>query len=172
MVPVVMTEVYEDSLGTLGRAVRGFARTHGGETEELAAEARLHFVRACGRYDGRVPFDKYLGYFVRKNLLESARKIARRSARLPRAVVVLEDLPGREPPREFSVAGLAEELSQDAKIILALVFDHQTRGDAARRQGGLMPHNYRKAVQSRLRKLGWAWDRITESFREIREALS
>lgn len=162
--PEAVADLYEDCAADIEKISRNFARRHGGEQEELAGEARLHFIRAYLKYDGgRGDFYGYTRFFIKKNLLERARLMARRNKKRPRETVDLNRVQARRP-------GLLEkvlaEVTEDAKTIIELTIGGGPWERATKQV------NRRRALYDHLLGIGWTPNRIIESFCEIIEALS
>lgn len=162
--------VYEDCQDTVRRVCRAFRRCHGGEPGELLAEANLHFVRACRRHDpARADFEHYLSYFVWKNLLERARKLARERSRYEAADVSKRPAPDTAPS---GLAALLADLGEDATTAVRLLFepDMGIRVADHRKQSAL--GRYRARLRLRLEELGWPPARTARAFIRVKEALT
>lgn len=156
--PAAVAEVYEDCRPVVDKAARSFARARRLETAEIQAEANYQFLRAYARHDpARQDIKDYSRYFVRKNLLERARKIARRGAKLGRRVPLTAVPPAGV---RFDLRLFMTDLSREARLAVRLALGLDGR-----------PCHARHKLVRELAELGFGSQEIADVFREIREAL-
>jgi hypothetical protein len=149
-----------------------FHRTHGGEFEDLYAEANLHYARACADFDpGRgMTFASWIRFRITHGLLETARAIAKQSRRYTMAEADFNTMEDR--PR-FDVDRFVFDLSEDARTVVGLVTTPppDVRLTAACSRGEDHPPSIKRGVIEFLHAIGWGAARITEAFSEIGRAL-
>lgn len=94
-----------------------------------------------------------------------------RQARLPRVNADLSLTTARQPSRQFWE--FLDGLSEDARTVAKLITEEPFELSLAIAERG-KPTRTRvlSAVREVLRELGWSTGRISQSFEEIREALS
>ncbi len=149
-----------------------FRANHGGEFDELMAEASLHFVRAYEEYEeghGATPLT-WVRFKVTKGLLETARQMSKREALLPRTEL---DWDCQPQPSRFDIERFLADLSEDAQTTVRLIIEPppDVIFNAHQSYGPNNPQSLRAAVEEFLADIGWGVERITESFSEIAEAL-
>ena len=141
----------------LAKLVLKIQHRHGGDFDDLMSEANLLFVRACHTHDSsKSRLITWVYTKVWYGLLDHVRAVAKHQQ------WDCEDLDQVADKPRFNVQDLLREVSGDAADIIRLIVDDDGR-DAAREK--------RSAVVQHLLSIGWAADRIIESFREIRDAL-
>ncbi len=163
---------YDECKDVITQVVGKFAVTHGGEPDELLSEAHYHFTRAVLRYDpGKGPLRQWIRFYVATELLEGADKIAYRKNILSRTYPDLTEHPDYRRP---GIEGLLAQLGDDSRLValLALLPSPYLMGAAMKDyHGGGKAWSIRYALIEVLSQMGWTAARITESFKEIREAL-
>lgn len=165
-----VTDVYEDVEEVLDRTARRFARRYNQDLEEAKQEARYYFLREylAGKLTG-FHTQSRVRFLVWRRLQSRVRLDAQRSAKLRRQP--MGDLPSEEPPA-FDLPALLRIVSEDAVTVLTLLFSDPQLGDAIRADRQPGPTSVRRALERRLREMGWTQDRVDDSFWEIREGLS
>jgi hypothetical protein len=193
-------EGYALARDRIEKCVRNFARRSGRPEDDLRSDAHAAWVRAHLSYDPNSgDYAAWVGIVVWRELQEEARRrflkpTARRwgeRAGVVRAVTTQgksPDLPPdwepnhtlsytgnrwqlyREPPA-FDLDRILFEVSPDAATVIRLALDHPDElapgaGEEPK------PNAHRSLLVSYLIDLGWAVERILESFSEIRDLLS
>lgn len=126
---------------------------YGGDFDDLMSEANECFMLACHSHNpNKSRLITWVHQKVWYGLLESARVHAKRNKRYAPA-----NLENVQSKLTFDVERLLSEVSADAaNIINLIVYDNKDK---------------RSAVIQHLLSIGWAAERILESFREIKDAL-
>lgn len=171
MAHIAITETYYDVENLIFDTIRKFQQRYGGDFEDYASLANEIFLRAYRTYQpGKGKFTSWLVYLVRIQMLEMVRRGAMRNARLPRVYPEMEKM----TKESFSLRDFTFELSDDAQTIIHMIFEmpNDVKLAVMERGGPDEPRNIRSGVREVLSDLGWAGDRIKESFNEIREALT
>jgi len=171
-----LTETYEDAKDLIFDTCWDFQRGHGGDIEELIAEANKIFVLAYNSYNSEESkFTTWLVTSIKNGLKTLIRTEWRQSH--PSLARIKEHFPYQEyeQTKSFSVLELLDEMERDAHIILWLFLDTPKEVFAsAVIEGKKSKHIQvcmRKRLYNRLRQLGWTIRRITESFEEIAQAI-
>lgn len=171
-----MTKTYEDVRNLIFETCWRFQKGHGGDIEELIAEANKLFILAYNSYDSeKSQFTTWLVFKIKKGLETLIRTEWRQSH------PSLSRIKGHNPYQEneytesFSVLELLDEMEKDAHIILQLFLDTPREVFVSAICSGRKPKHIqvcmRKRLRNRLRQMGWTIRRITESFDEIAQAI-
>ncbi len=138
--------------------------------EDFESHARVLYLKAMSRWDGRGELPRWVYHQVRLELLHFIRVFLRRQTK--RKMVHYD--PRRDcrtrPAQDLSAK--LSELSDAAQEVATLVFDFVP--PPRRRYGRDDMYRGRRvagAVRKRLRRLGWDHDRIGEAFQELSEVL-
>lgn len=147
--------------------VRRFERTKGGQFTELLSIAYDAFMHASRTYrPEKGPYEHWLKFTVWTEMLEVLRKDMGRNNRLPRRAL---DFANYAAKSHFDSEVFVNELTSDAAIVARLALESPAElGHAGRSPN---PVRRRGAIEAFLARLGWAAERISDSFTEIREAL-
>lgn len=163
------TEAFEDVKLLIYDQVHKFRRQYGGSFEDLKSEAFEYYMLAFETWKKeKGPFIHWVKWVVSKTLLEMARRSAIKKARLARVPLDLSFVP---EPKKFNSKEFLEGLSPDAQMVADLVYNPVMEIELNIAQKGNTPRQWRNALHEFLEDLGWSFDRITESFSEIAEAL-
>lgn len=148
--------------------VNRYVRAANLEKEEAESVAHLAAVNAYYSYDpDRGTIETWIANHVRYAMQEMIRSRAQQK----KYTTVSESTPDRRKPT-FKLKELMEGVSQDAKRMIWLTLARPTTVELSiMMMGGENIINIRRAVKEVLRESGWTWKRITETFREIKEAL-
>lgn len=158
--------------GKLEPVVRGtvgaFVRRYGGRFDDLLADASVYYMRAFESYTGDVNLEAHLRRWVWYGLFDEYRTRVRRSvAHREVGGEVLDTLVDTMHCLDWT-----EGLSEDAATAVRLVLDAPADLLAMAKGKGDQPRNWRSSLRDYLGRLGWTAARITESFEEIRDALT
>jgi hypothetical protein len=155
-----MLETYRDSQGTITAAVRTHLRRHGGDPEELEADANAVFVLTYLNFDYKGAFkDTLYGKVARR--LERDFKRERHRQKLLGTRVEPDTIPTEDKDR-FDVEEFCSTLTQDAAAVVKLVFKSRLKHPVA----------IRAAVRRHLSgKLGWSRLRVVRAFQAVKERL-
>jgi hypothetical protein len=113
-------------------------------------------------------FGTYLVWVVNKGCYDVLRDWARRDR-----IVKWHPLTDLyiQTPKGFDALELIRDMTEDSKTVVMLVIKTPPGlADIIEREGG-KPKHYRECIMEYLDGLGWAASRITQSFKEITEAL-
>lgn len=113
-------------------------------------------------------FTNYLVWVVNKGCYDVLRDWARRDR-----IVKWHPLTDlyTQTPKGFDALELIRDMTEDSKTVVMLVIKTPPGlADIIEREGG-KPKQYRECIMEYLDGLGWAASRITQSFKEITEAL-
>lgn len=172
----IVAETYVDMERLIHATVWQFVRKHGGDVEELFSEAQMHFMECCQAWrEGRNNSEDlavevrrwvWFGLFdTHRTRTGHRRKVKRKM--VTEGIELVADYRGQG----FDIVALCDQLSEDAAVVARLTLE--TPAELARvadAKGG-EPRNLRSTIRAYLAGLGWAADRINESFDEIRRAL-
>jgi len=171
-----MTETYEDVRDLIFETCWKFQKGHGGDIEELIAEANKLFVLAYNSYNSeKSQFTTWVVTSIKNGLKTFIRAEWRQSH--PSLSRIKEHNPYQEYEytESFSVLELLDEMEKDAYIILQLFLD--TPRDVFENavcSGKKSKHIQvcmRRRLRNRLQQMGWTIRRITESFDEIAQVI-
>ena len=171
----VVTEVYEDVRGLVEARARRFAHRYRRDPDDAVADANLIFVELYHSHDpARSDLRQRLAYKIPLMLAEPVRQDNDRNAGLPRVAFNDATVGAAPAPPPFDREGFESELTDDARVVLGLLLETPADLLAAMRSARVPgPGSIRDCLRRYLSDtLGWAWNRVAESFEEIREALS
>ncbi len=154
-----------------------FRRRYGGDFNELVARGNELFMRSYRKYnpeDGS--FTTYLWLRVWGGLMDDLRGKLRKERRLTEVNHPLENVAQLEPS-DWDVPTFLKGLSGDAKVVVMLTLTapkdipHAMMMKSVERCNG-KPSAYRTHIKEYLLDMGWTFGRITESFKEVGQALT
>lgn len=171
-------ERYEEVRALIYSQVNKFARQYGGDVDDLAGDAHVHFMRGDQRYTSgetatgkpiEQPYHVVIKNHVWYGLFDQMRTRVRRhnTAAMQQAGetdVLLAD-------NEFNADIMAIDSSDDARLVLGLVLDPPAELHRAAQAKGGEPRNVRSTVRAHLTRQGWTTERINTAFEEIRKEL-
>lgn len=172
--PNPVEDTYLDVEDLIYHVCNIFQTKHGGNFDDYVSLANQVFMDVYASWkSGLAPFTSYLSTCIYRRLLDEKRKDMRwkivsiSPTEQNEDGIILED-----KSRTFNFSEFAEELSEDARIVVSLVLD--TPDEIARIVAGKGGHakNFRSTVREHLSRLGWTYNRIVESFEEIRGVLT
>lgn len=154
-----MTDLYEQVYKLLMSITHKFQRRYGGNFDDLVSEANYQFVISHKTYDGRAKFTTWLYHKVWYGLLQAktAMKEYRKKSKLTQTI------PYKGPG---FVEGLFTNLSTDGRDMVSVAVgmaDFKGRKKLGK-QMALMD----KMVEDH----NWSYQRIVDSFLEVREAIT
>jgi hypothetical protein len=186
--PKQLMKRYRKYRGLVYSISAAFAVAWGVEVAEPMSLALVLFCDSCWRWDGRVPFRKYLAQRLRWGLNDEGRQRKLRAKLLTR--VPLLDYPQAERESQFDLKEFLASMSEDARIAVRLAlstggdtggslklprtggYRGRYRGVQGARTGGYRGHPSREYLEEVLRaKRGWTRARSRKAFKEIQEAL-
>lgn len=163
-------ETYHDVENLIYDLCWQFKRKFGGDINELIADANTHFMRAyqAQSFDpSKSKFSTWVSNIVWRGLLcDHTRDRTRRVQ-----VIASEKMDLNEAKLESKLLAAMAELTGDAATVLRLVVDMPEELAAASRARGGQPRNIRSALREYLAGIGWSYERVAESFDEIRSIL-
>lgn len=159
---------YKDTENLITYTCWKFHKSHGGDFEELKAEANKLFLKAYSNFDyTKSSFGTWLYYIIWRGLLSWSAKESRQTQYYKNTVDV--DVPDKTS--NWSLSDFMEELTSDARIVAMLAIDTPKEIiDIVEAKGGEI-RNIRSTIRQYLVTMGWGSKRITESFNEIRTCL-
>ncbi len=170
---------YEEVRALIFKQVYRFASQYGGDVDDLAGEAHVHFMRGDRQFakgetatgiEIKQPYHVVIKNHVWYGLFDTMRTRARRHSKA--AMVQAGPRDGRiADTHTFDARVLAIDSSDDARVVLGLVLDPPTEVQREAQAKGGEPRNVRSTVRSYLRAKGWTPERINATFEEIRKEL-
>ena len=170
-------ELFKEYEGLVNFTVWKFVEKHGGDFEDLLGDAYLYYMEAVKAYDGRVSLQSNISCWIWDRLLDQWRTKANRRNRV--GPFLRSDSPrwleqravDRHSEEGWTVEEFLEELTEDARIVVRLCVDTPAEIKRTAEDKGGTPRNYRSTVRQWLESVGWSYQRIRESFEEIKTAL-
>lgn len=161
----ILTTQYESVKKLIQKAVTTFHNRHGGDREEMLAEATTNWCKWMQRFDPeRSKLTTWSYKIAWWGLCEHKRQLAESP--------LISDRPDGFDVSDHRDNGFLErlkaEVSADARLIIRLSLRVKMNGD------NLSPQNScraRRIVRRKLERAGWSSLRIDAGFNEIREAL-
>ena len=172
----ILTETVKDEENLINKLAWKFCRSFGGRFEDIQAEANLLFVEAYNHYDEtKAKLSTWLYHYIWGRLKNTLRKNRIHCYQLPDDRFDEDDahleVLLKEPASPFFE--LMDSASDDVRDIIQLaLFPPAVPFTDKDFQMGTSYCKARVELRSHLRNLGWTWDRIKESFTEIREILN
>ncbi|MFQ5891456.1 MAG: sigma factor [Candidatus Methanofastidiosia archaeon] len=170
----ILAEIYKDMEALINGVVWDFWRIHGGDVEDLRAQANLIVVRAIDKYNPKkAKLSTWIAVSIKRWLFDYI-------TRTPESKHISIDAEFAEiqatPSAAFSVLELLDEMSKDAHIVLWLFLTtpKEVLLDAVeeKRRHCEVCRYLRNRLQNRLRQMGWERVRILEAFNEIKSVIS
>ncbi len=172
-------ERYEEVRALIYSQVNKFARQYGGDVDDLAGEAHVHFMQGDQTYttgktatglDIDQPYHVVIKNHVWYGLFDAMRTRVRRHnmAAMQQAGETDVTLADRH---EFNADIMAIDSSDDARLVLGLVLDPPAELHREAQAKGGEPRNVRSTVRAYLTRQGWTPERINTTFEEIRKEL-
>jgi len=160
-----VNETYADFELLVFKTVHEFVAETGGRFEDWMEHAGPLFMIAYDGWDPRrSKFSTYLRWVLWRGLQEVQRRLAKRNGK----VIFTEIDPELwEAPRTFDRVAFMDGLSEDARLVVAAALDTPWGFDPDPPQVRALLRDYLSQPA-----LGWSPQRIRDSFREIRRALS
>ena len=169
-------DTYADVERLIYFSVRKFQRRFGGDFDHYLSEANLIFLKVYNKEidPAKGTFSTLLCHSIYKQLLnkmpDRRYKVFSLDEKTRDGTSYANTV--ADTSRAFDLEGFCEDLSEDAATVLKLVLDAPTElADIAMGKGD-SPCNWRSTVRNYLRQMGWPTGRITETFDEIKGALS
>lgn len=168
LTPRILMLRWEKYRGLVFSISAAFAADWRCEVEEPYSLAILLFADAAHRWDGRVPWKKFLAMHIRQGLCKEQRRRVRRLRLLKQ--VVLTDYEGRPEPRVFDADLFVADLSPDAREAVRLALNKGAK--KVYKGAGRRPKPMTKTeLEKRLIRRGWTRARARTAFEEIRRNL-
>ena len=179
-IPATAAEGWEDVEALVRATVWRFMGQYGGDFDELFGQAQVAFMQGDARYrEGQGtggerwahPYHTEIRRWVWFELFDRMRTEAERGERC-RVSAEGEAVYNRTDGDWHRCRRLAAEVSDDAAVVLGLVFDPPEALAATIRGRGGEGRNYRSCIREHLRTNEcWSAARINNAFEEIREEL-
>lgn len=171
-----MADLYEEVRLFLYQQAHWAARHYRMSFEDALADVHLGFQRAYHDYTpDKGKFITYVGHKVYWTLRNLRREEGIR-ANLVKWSSLPEHAAARPSPEPFRLEEFASDLSEDAEEVLKVVLQSPVEFLQILRKKSPVgqptrTNMFRAAVREFLMGLGWSSARVTESFKEIKEAL-
>lgn len=133
--------------------------------EDVLGEARVLYLLAVRKWDGRGTLAGWVGYYVRLQLGNRIRKSIRHRDRTHVTTCDPETMSGLFSTRGQSLSDRLRELSDGARDVAGIVSEYVGRSHNGRNQ-------IVKNIKKRLRAVGWGWRKIEDVFAELTEAVA
>jgi len=172
----ILTETYKDVQKLIYATAWNFWKIHGGDVEDLVAQANLIFIDAFDTYDSnKSKLTTWLTFKIRKGLFRYMKKeVLRRRNGIAIDDRLVESIPTRK--RDISVMDFLDELNSDAIVVLQMFLEtpRDILVDMLNRHGridGVRAH-LKMRLGNRLRQMGWGTSRIKRAFEIIKSVSS
>lgn len=170
-------ETYADVEKLIYHACHQFQRKFGGDIEEMISIGNEKFMSSYEKFDSsQGSFSTFL-YINISNALQDHHWHEWRRFALSLDNEMSDGRSYANEVRDDSVSGFdlsqfAEDMSEDAVMILKLVLDSPAElANIAIGKGG-NPRNWRSSIRDWLESMGWSNERVAEGFEEIRGVLA
>lgn len=170
--PVVspIADTFRDVENLLYHICHQFSQKHGGDIDDHISTAHQVYMDVYRTWkEGYAPFSNYVATCLYRRLLMEKQ----RQRRIPVMSISQED--GDYEIEDLNQSSFLElflnDLSDDSKLVIQLIFETPDEIQSLIDGKGGSPRNIRSTIKEYLRKTGWTFTRITESFEEIRQAL-
>jgi len=161
-----IAETYQDLQNLIYYTIHKFIKTYGGEFDELLSISNYYFVKyGYGKHNGKSNIASWTTFCIWRGMLEHQRKQAIAHRRRP------EDFKIAQYPPSNRI-DIIDELSEDAKHILSLVFKTPEELLTTIQNKGGSTKQVKPVLRRHLLKIGWSAKQIRESFNQITEAIS
>ena len=175
--PPSPTQLFEESRELCDRTIRGFIKRHGGDYDDYASRSNdlfldayeTYYVTDAANYVARrqlTTWDTWLRRWWWSGFADMVRSVARRKVRVTCCELNPNALTYTDEP-EFELATFMGELSEDARAVVGLSLAPPPELASVAAGKGGSPRNFRSTLRQHLRAVGWAAERITETFDEI-----
>mgnify|MGYP001567607449 FL=1 len=152
-------------IGLIHAIAWSFQKTTGTDFDELFSEAVQAYMTAKQTYEpGKVKFSTWFYHCAQQRLTSIDNKVRKESA-LRLTPENIENIPYQscDELQRWSFLEELHQLGHDAKTVCKLVFN------SPREYLELMPKMARGKIYRKLRRKGWAWKRIWDAIREVKE---
>lgn len=174
-----LTETHKDVEKLIRQICYKFYKTHGGDFEEWIAEANLIFIETYDSYNNkRAEFSTWLSLHVWRRLLAHKKRMHKQCP--PTFTNIGKDLgtikfivdTSTLTKPFFSSTELLDGLREDTKTLINIIWQPPPAITKAKMKPGPNPCHIKIVLKNHLRKLGWSWRRIKESFKEIEDVIN
>lgn len=163
---------YEKVKNLIHKLAIGYAKSHGGDVDELVSEGHVAFMRAYPKWDPEIGALTTLMYHAVINQFNSySRRQAKHQgyqfgqAEETKAEDVVDDKP------TFDLPDFLETLSNDARVVVQLIFNAPRQLEQDAEDKGGHAKNWRSSLRQLLRDMQWSVEEIRSAFDEVRNAL-
>jgi len=167
----IIEETFYDVEESIKKIVWKFIANHGGEFDELKAEANYAFIRGMYKYphnEKRGSFRTWLYHIITTALADYLRF----NYRPPSASIDKFKNSIIKTQSSFSSIELLDGISQDARTIIILFLDTPKEIYDEALSNGKSHRHLKASLKRYLLQIGWTLKRITDSFEEIKNALT
>jgi DNA-directed RNA polymerase specialized sigma24 family protein len=166
---------YTDNQQAIRNTAEQFARRYNLHGDDCIADASLHFLQAWTAWEGMgikpCKWGTFLRNYIWNGLLDTYRIQARRAAKLPRvSESTLQQVAAPEEGEPYAEEVMGT-LSADGQTVLELSLNPPGVVEQQAQARGGEGRNYRSVLRQYLHGIGWTAARVTESFREIKQAM-
>lgn len=172
--PATLEKLYPEVERLLWDTVHKFHRRHGGDLDELHAEANYWLVRCYQSFDARGAFSTWMTSSIWWGLMKVNVRRAKHHRRY--GMPLPEQLPAKVG--EFDPLAFVEGLSEEARLVARLAIDPpkdirtEANGAWGRvNKGEDIGKSMKRAIKKYLADIGWCTERIEAAFAEIGAAL-
>ena len=175
MKKVAVTETFLEVQPLIHDFVNQFYTRYRIDKDRLVSAAYLGFMQAYDSYDPKIAeFTTWVGTKVQNRLRDEVRRYVKeyKKYRTGHEEDYLESVPVPAPPPEFDEQAFLQKLTEDAKVVAALVLTKPIDVQLLLRQlGPESPANWRQAMREYLTEIDWSPERVRKSFLEVKGAL-
>lgn len=175
---IILTQTFLEFEEHINNIIRRFHFRYGGDIEELKAEANLMFVLAFDSYDEikKIPFIGWVSFCIWKHLLNYIKKeYKQKFISLDNQINdenTFNSIISKTPYHPFYLTELLDELHNDSKFIIRLLFNPPEKLKQRILNKGTKPKNVRIGLKEYLREdLDWLGKQIKISFQEIKRTI-
>jgi len=173
-----LTETYYDMQNLISTIAWKFYLRYGGDFEEWKAQANLSFVEGYNNHKRtKAKLSTWLCWGIRTNLLDYANSLYKQ---MPKTVPYptaqedrnyIKEIEDKGNP-SFSPLELLDELQEDTKTIVLLIWNPTEELKNMKVKNGENPCHMKVALRKYLHDIGWTGRRIKEAFIEIAEVIN
>lgn len=167
----ILEESYRDMEGLIGKLTWRFWLTHGGDLEDLRAQANLLFILAIDAYDlSKSKLSTWLSFKIRNGLFDYIKN--GRHCEFTNHFDTEFDETHPASDESFSVMELLDEMEEDARVVLQLFLETPKEVlvnilNKNKKENHRQFH-IRNRLRNRLRQMGWTIRRVKEAFNELK----
>jgi len=170
-------ETLKDFQGVLVNETARYIRKYGGDFDTVMADVQFHFLAAFESHQRRRPhlnFARWAYSVIRSRLTNTKRQSAVRNAKCPMESI---DVPVGElgtriepaAPKKRGFDEILKNASPDAELVVRLIVEETPKELKDRLAAGeRLNVSVRASLRAYLKNIGWAAERIADTFDELR----